>query len=97
MGMVSQTTAKGIQMDIKDLTSEQIAKVKACNTSGELVALAKEEGVELTDEQLDKVAGGQDWDEFQRQHFECRYCGKRTYFYPSEGKPTHCAYCGEWF
>ena len=34
----------------KGLTDEQIAKVKACKSHEELLALAKEEGVELTDE-----------------------------------------------
>ena len=43
---------------LKGLTKEQIAKVKACNNSDELLALAKTEGVELTDEQLKAVNGG---------------------------------------
>ena len=40
------------------LTDEQIAKVKACKSHEELLALAKEEGIELTDEQLNAVSGG---------------------------------------
>ena len=43
---------------LKGLTDEQIAKVKACKNSDELLALAKEEGIELTDEQLAAVSGG---------------------------------------
>ena len=43
---------------LKGLTEEQIAKVKACNGPGELLKLAKEEGVELTAEQLSAVSGG---------------------------------------
>ena len=43
---------------LKGLTKEQIAKVKACNNSDELLALAKAEGVELTDEQLNTISGG---------------------------------------
>ena len=43
---------------LKGLTEEQIAKVKACNNSDELLALAKTEGVELTDEQLNTISGG---------------------------------------
>ena len=42
----------------KGLTEEQIAKVKACKNSEELLALAKREGIELTDEQLEAVSGG---------------------------------------
>ena len=62
-------------MDIKDLTPEQIEKAKACKSSEDLIALAKSEnlialakseGVELTDEQLEAVAGGSHtmWDVF---------------------------------
>ena len=40
------------------LTDEQIAKVKSCKTNAEALALAKEEGIELTDEQLEAVSGG---------------------------------------
>ena len=43
---------------LKGLTGEQIAKVKACKDHEELLALAKEEGLELTDEQLEAVSGG---------------------------------------
>ena len=49
-------------MDIKDLTPEQKARAMACKTTEEIVALAKEYGIELTDAQLDNVAGGS-WDE----------------------------------
>ena len=43
---------------LKGLTEEQIAKVKACKSSEEVLKLAKEEGIELTDEQLEAVSGG---------------------------------------
>ena len=43
---------------LKGLTEEQIAKVKACKNQEELLTLAKEEGIELTDEQLEAVSGG---------------------------------------
>ena len=42
----------------KGLTEEQIAKIKACKNQEEMLALAKQEGVELTDEQLEAVSGG---------------------------------------
>ena len=48
-------------MDIKDLTPEQKAKALACTSSEEVVALAKEFGIELTDKQLDAISGGVDW------------------------------------
>ena len=43
---------------LKGLSEEQIAKIKACKSKEEMLALAKEEGIELTDEQLEAVSGG---------------------------------------
>ena len=43
---------------LQGLTEEQIEKIKACKNSDELLALAKAEGIELTDEQLEVVSGG---------------------------------------
>lgn len=45
-------------MDFDDLTPQQKEQVKACNSPEELIALAKEEGYELSDEQLEGIAGG---------------------------------------
>lgn len=42
----------------KDLTPEQLEKARACKDSADLIELAKEEGIELTDDQLEAVAGG---------------------------------------
>lgn len=43
---------------LKGLTEEQIAKLHACKNQEEILAIAKEEGVELTPEQLEAVSGG---------------------------------------
>ena len=43
---------------LKGLTEEQIAKVKACKNGEELLKLAKEEDIKLTDEQLTAISGG---------------------------------------
>lgn len=43
---------------LKGLTEEQIAKIKACNNGKELLELAKAEGVELSEEQLNAISGG---------------------------------------
>ena len=43
---------------LKGLTKEQIEKVKSCKSLDELLELAKEEGIELTDEQLSAISGG---------------------------------------
>ena len=43
---------------LKGLTEEQIAKVKACKSQEEIIAMARHEGVKLTREQLAAVNGG---------------------------------------
>ena len=43
---------------LKGLTEEQIAKVRACEDPRDLLQLAKDEGVELNEEQLNAVSGG---------------------------------------
>ena len=49
-------------MRFEDLTPELREKAKACNTADELVALAEAEGIELSDKELDGIAGGEgDW------------------------------------
>ena len=48
-------------MDYAGLTPEQRKKAKEIKTADDLVAFAKEEGLELTDEQLDAVSGGGEW------------------------------------
>ena len=65
---------------LKGLTEEQIARVKACKSHEELLALAKQEGVELTDEQLEAISGGgacsvvSDVGDFLNP-FDCPECG----------------------
>ena len=60
-------------MDFNDLTPEQQEKAKACNTPDDLLAFAKEEGVELTDEELEAISGGS-WDNCEDQT-----CGKHHF------------------
>ena len=43
---------------LKGLTEEQIEKAKACKNEKELLTLAQAEGIQLTEEQLETVAGG---------------------------------------
>jgi hypothetical protein len=45
-------------MNFEDLTPEQQAKAKGCKTPEELLELAKAEGYELSDDELEDVAGG---------------------------------------
>lgn len=44
------------------LTDEARAKAMAATSAEELLALAREEGYELTDEELEAVSGGGAWD-----------------------------------
>lgn len=46
---------------LSTLNDEQKKKVEAARSPEELLALAKEIGYELTPEQLEAVAGGDDW------------------------------------
>lgn len=55
---VAQNRKGETGMKFDDLTEEQKAKAMACKTTDELIALAKAEGVELSDEQLNSIAGG---------------------------------------
>ena len=45
-------------MNFEDLTTQQKEKVKACKTPEEVLSLAKEEGIKLTDAQLESISGG---------------------------------------
>ena len=42
----------------RDLPEEKKAEIRAAQTPEEMLRMAQEEGVELTDEQLENVAGG---------------------------------------
>lgn len=81
----------------KGLSDEQIAKAKACKNSDELLALAKAEGFELTDEQIEAVSGGGCF-----SSFKCPNCGSKDYkklaVYQVSGCSTYkCNKCGhEW-
>lgn len=48
-------------MEFESLSPEQLAKARECETVEEMLALAKEEGYELSDEELEGVAGGGVW------------------------------------
>ena len=48
-------------MDLGNVSQELMDKARNCKTPEELLALAKQEGIELSDEELEGIAGGQDW------------------------------------
>ena len=43
------------------LSDEMKKKVTECKTADDLMNLAKSEGIEFTDEQLDAISGGYNW------------------------------------
>ena len=57
---------------LKGLTEEQIKKVEMCKNYEEIIALAKAEGFELNDEQLEAVSGGGC---FKKSKVKCPNCG----------------------
>ena len=61
---------------LKGLTKEQIEKARKCKSNEELLALAKEEGVTLGDEQLEAVSGGFCSDTTVTS--ACPKCGKKV-------------------
>ena len=70
---------------LKGLNEEQIAKAKACKNQNELLALAKAEGIELSDEQLEAVSGG-----FCSETTEpCPKCGSTSIKKEHRGNDVH--------
>lgn len=58
---------------LKGLSKEQLEKARGCKTSEELLKLAQEENVELTEEQLLAVSGG-----CGSTYTECPYCHSKN-------------------
>lgn len=59
-------------MSFEDLKNPELQeKLKACTNGSELAELAREEGVELSDEQLESIAGGE-WDKSNCMDKYCR-------------------------
>ena len=76
------------------LTEEQIAKAKACKNSEELLQLAKAEGIQLNDEQLEAVSGGGCL--VTTVTIKCKKCGGTKFTnLGASGKHYKCSNCGE--
>ena len=56
-----RNSIKKANMDFKDLTPELRDRARKCKTPEEILALAKEEGYELSEEELKAVSGGVKW------------------------------------
>ena len=76
-------------MNNENLTPEFVEKAKG-KTAEELVTLAQDEGIELTDEQLEAVSGG--W-----TGKDCPKCGSDNVTLADNVVDYHCYDCGyEW-
>lgn len=60
-------------MELSDLSAELQAKMQKAASPEELLALSREEGIELSDEDLEKVSGG--WDSSGGGSLSCPICG----------------------
>ena len=84
---------------LKGLTPEQVEKASQCKSQEELLALAKKEGVELNEEQLDAVSGGACYGNPPRPG-KCPQCGayvegEYVETTPGDGKYHFvCPHCG---
>ena len=72
-------------------------RAESCKTREELFALAKEVGHELTDEELERISGGE-WDfcySYRAPYWitTCGHCGGTAEWPKSEPQPAHCFQC----
>ena len=84
---------------LKGLSDEQIAKIKECKNHEELLTLAKQEGIELTDEQLQTISGGGACSFISKgidkiDPFDCPHCGYNGRF-DKDGNIITCPKCGK--
>ena len=82
---------RGFDMIPNDITPELKDKLQNCKTPEEILTLAKEEGYELSDEELEKIAGGDGWTGYETV---CNNCQKRVVWYDSDPIPAFCPHCG---
>ncbi len=62
-------------MRTDDLTPEQLEEAKAFQTPEEMLAYARDNGIDLTDEEMDAIAGGGFWTTYSKQ---CPLCGSNN-------------------
>lgn len=49
-------------MKFEELSPEMQEKAKACKTPEDIIALAREEGYNLSEDELEAISGGVSWD-----------------------------------
>jgi len=81
---------------LKGLSKEQIKRLEACKSQKDILELAKQEGIELTDEQLQAVSGGVCADHFVI--VACPKCGDMVASDDDACSHFYCARCKiEWY
>ena len=82
-------------MNIDDLKNAELQeKLKAAKSPEELLALAKDEGFELSDEQLESIAGGSNWGRSQDYYYVlCLACKSKVSWKAEAPPPVDCPYC----
>jgi len=67
-------------MNFDELTPEQQERIQACTTPEEVFALAREQGHELTEEEIDAISGGDNaWGNKPKNvPTACPNCGSQT-------------------
>ena len=85
---------------LKNLTPEQLAKVRSCKSGAEILEVAKREGVELTEEQLSNINGGNGCLNVRvPDPAPCPGCGKmveKAYYWDASEEVAEylCPHCG---
>jgi len=81
-------------MKFEDLTPKQQEMAKTCTTPEDIMTLAKNEGYELSDEELEAVSGG-GWGGEKKYKVECQHC-HQVFDAPESwlGCWVHCPLCG---
>ena len=84
---------------LEGLNEEQIAKVKECKNSEELLKLAKNEGIELNDEQLTAINGGcynsSSVERYEIDEMQCPVCLNRHCMEKVSDAWYRCKYCNK--
>ena len=74
-------------MNIDDLTPEQKEKVGNCHTPEEILSLAKQEGYELSEEEMEQISGG-------KKAWNTTDCPKCGYPMTAHKNAAICEKCG---
>ena len=75
-------------MEYKDLTEEQKRRIADASPE-EILAMAKAEGYELTDEEIEGISGGSFW----MNEYYCPMCGSHNVGVWQNSNSGHCYSC----